>query len=438
MTDTPAPQFSVAGPSGGGELRLPRPPGVIRRFWARHQSLADTSLAVVIGALAASGAIRFGRITAEATWLTVGAVALVGIGVTGVYVRRTRPLATLALSSASALTMLWAPANVVLAPTAVAIYAIAVHRSARAGWIAAAGAWAAAVAIVGIGDAFSLREAAQRVLAMHDSAGAYPALSSAIPVALFFALALAIGINIGNRRRYLAALIDRARQLAHERDQQGQLAAAIERARIAREMHDIVSHSLTVMVALAEGSAMAASQAAPQAASAMRAVADTGRGAMVDMRRMLGVLGGDSDADTAPQPGFADLPDLIGRFRSLNVPVAFRADGPIPYDPAVQLTVYRLVQESLTNALRYSNGPTEVLVTVAHRDGRLTVTVTDDGLGGVDPRTKPVGSGRGLIGLRERVTSIGGTLTAGPRTDGRGWKVEATLELDAGTEGDGE
>jgi signal transduction histidine kinase len=157
---------------------------------------------------------------------------------------------------------------------------------------------------------------------------------------------------------------------------------------------------------------------------------------MVDMRRMLGVLGGDSESDTAPQPGIADLPGLLGRFRSLNLPVAFRSDGTAPRDPAVQLTVYRLVQESLTNALRYSVGPTEVLVTMSHRDGRLTVTVTDDGLGGAVSRPKPVGSGRGLIGLRERVTAIGGTLTAGPRVDGCGWKVEATLDVDAGTEVD--
>jgi signal transduction histidine kinase len=256
-------------------------------------------------------------------------------------------------------------------------------------------------------------------------------------VALFFALALAVGINVGNRRRYLAALIDRARQLAHERDEQGRWATAIERARIAREMHDIVSHSLTVMVALAEGSAMAATSAAPDAAAAMRTVADTGRGAMVDMRRMLGVLGGDPDADTAPQPGISDLPELLGRFRSLQVPVSFRSEGPAPHDPAVQLTVYRLVQESLTNALRYSIEPTEVLVTLTRGDGRLTVTVADDGLGGGGPRPKPAGSGRGLIGLRERVTAIGGTLTAGPRTDGRGWIVQATLVLDAGMEVDG-
>jgi signal transduction histidine kinase len=435
VTDIPASQFSAADPIDGGELRLPRPPGVIRRFWARHQTWADTILALVIGALATSGAINLGRITAGATWLNVAAVAAVGISVTGVYIRRTRPLATFALSAAAAFIMIWAPSSVVLAPMAVAIYAVAVHRSARAGWIAAAAAWTTAVAMAGAGDAFSWREAALRALALPDQAGGAPL--NAVPVALFFALALAVGINVGNRRRYLAALIDRARQLAHERDEQGRWATAIERARIAREMHDIVSHSLTVMVALAEGSAAAATAAAPDAAAAMRTVADTGRGAMVDMRRMLGVLGGDPDADTAPQPGISDLPELLGRFRSLQVPVSFRSDGAAPHDPAVQLTVYRLVQESLTNALRYSIEPTEVLVTLTRGDGRLTVTVADDGLGGGGPRPKPAGSGRGLIGLRERVTAIGGTLTAGPRTDGRGWIVQATLVLDAGMEVDG-
>ena len=126
---------------------------------------------------------------------------------------------------------------------------------------------------------------------------------------MILALALAIGVNVGSRRRYLEALIDRAHQLAVERDQQGRLATAAERARIAREMHDIVSHSLTMMIALAEGSAVAADRAAPDAAAAMRKAADTGRAAMVDMRRMLGVLGDGTGAQTAPQPGFADLPE---------------------------------------------------------------------------------------------------------------------------------
>jgi signal transduction histidine kinase len=439
VTDSPETQLSAADAIDGGELRLPRPPGVIRRFWARHPVAADTVLAVVVGFFAVSGAIRIGEFVAVPAWRTVIAIALALVGVAGIYVRRTRPMATIALSCASIVTLVWSPTEPVLAPAVFAVYSVAVYRSTRAGSAAAGALWAASVLAVTLSEVVVQpgvpinADDARHVTV----SGAEAVLSFATGFAILLALALAIGANVGNRQRYLTALIDRARQLAVERDQQGQLAAVAERARIAREMHDIVSHSLTVMVALAEGSAVAAGQAAPDAATAMRAVADTGRGAMVDMRRMLGVLGGDSDAATAPQPSLADLPELIDRFRTLGVPVSFRNDGPERLDPALQLTVYRLVQESLTNALRYSKGPTEVLVAVTHRGGLLTVTVTDDGLGGVaDPRAKQIGSGRGLVGLRERVTLIGGSMTAGPRADGPGWRVQATLLLGDRTDDD--
>jgi signal transduction histidine kinase len=433
VTEALAPQFSAADPIDGGELRLPRPPGVIRRFWARHPVAADSILAAVVGLAAASDAMDTGLRRGAVSWLTVIAIALVGISVIGIYVRRTQPLLTSAIGSAPIVTLLWTPSDQVLLPTVVAVYAVAAHRSARSGAVAAAAVWASATITVTLGEVWLgplLTTYGFGTYGATDRPVWAAVLAFSIPLAVLLALALAIGINIGNRRRYIAAVIERARQLAVERDQQGQLAAAAERARIAREMHDIVSHSLTVMVALAEGSAIAAAQDAPQAASAMRAVADTGRTAMVDMRRMLGVLGGGTDADTAPQPGLADLPLLISRFRALKVPVAFRTEGTVPSDPAVQLTVFRLVQESLTNALRYANAPTEVLVSVAQHDGGLVVTVTDDGVGGPASRAKPAGSGRGLIGLHERVASVGGTLTAGPRADGHGWRVQAVLAFD--------
>lgn len=255
-------------------------------------------------------------------------------------------------------------------------------------------------------------------------------LGFAVQFGVILALALLIGVNVGNRRRYLTALIDRARQLAVERDQQGQIAAAAERARIAREMHDIVSHSLTVMIALSEGSAVAAEAAAPDAADAMRKAAATGRAAMVDMRRMLGLLGGEAAAQTAPQPGFGELPELIDKFRSLGVPATYQLTGSQSVDPAMQLATYRLVQEALTNTLRYSHGPTRVLVRIELGDGALIASVTDNGLPGFP--TEPADTGRGLLGLRERVAALGGTLTAGPQEDGRGWRVEAALPLDDG------
>lgn len=435
MTSGSEPQLSAANPPGGGELRLPRQPGVIRRFWTRHPRLTDTILALLFGCLAATGSVRIGDTSEGSSWLTAVTIVLIAVSVTGIYFRRARPLLAVALSAAASVASVWAPGDIVLVPAVFAVYSVAVYRSVRAAWIAAAGIAAASILTAFIGE--FVPGPGGSINPFNPAEGTeLSALLSVVAFAIQFgvilALALAVGVNVGNSRRYLAALIDRARQLAVERDQQGQLATAAERARIAREMHDIVSHSLTMMIALAEGSAVAADGTAPDAAAVMRKTADTGRAAMIDMRRMLGVLGGDADAETAPQPGFTDLPELIDRFRSLGIPIAYRRDGPEPQDPAAQLAVYRLVQEALTNALRYAHGPTEVTVHIAHRDGVLTVAVTDNGLAGFP--AEPAGTGRGLLGLRERVTSLGGTLTAGSLKDGQGWKIEAALPLNDRTE----
>lgn len=434
MSDSDSSQFS-ADPTVGGELRLPRPPGVIRRFWARHHRAADAILAIFLGLAAGTGAIGPISRGFQWTWPTFVAIGMILVSVTGVFVRRTRPLLTVMLSSASIVALLWSPSEMVLLPAIFAVYAAAAHHSARAGSIAAAAMWsvstlAATAGVLLLPESRGLLAAANAEFS--DLSAVQAVLAFASQFGVLLALSLAIGINIGNRRRYLAALIERARQLAVERDQQGKLATAMERARIAREMHDIVSHSLTVMIALAEGSAVAAASTAPDAASAMQTVADTGRGAMVDMRRMLGVLGGDdaSDADIAPQPGFTDLPALIDSFRTSGLPVVFRGNGPQPSDPAIQLAVYRLIQESLTNALRYAHGPTQVLVSVTVTDDALTASIVDNGLAGFDGSdAESVGGGRGLIGLRERLATVGGTLTAGPRTDSAGWAVHAQLKL---------
>jgi signal transduction histidine kinase len=430
VTSSSEAQLSATDSLGGGELRLPRQPGVVRRFWGRHPRVSDALLATLWGLIAVSGALRTGSGDAKTSWLVAVAVPLIVIAVAGIFVRRRRPLLAAALSGAAILASVWAPSDIVLVPAIVAVYSVPIYRSVRAGWIVAALIEGAAIVATAIGEALPrLSEGFDPFNPAQGTGQPFllSLLAFAIQFGIILALALAIGVNIGNRRRYLAALIDRARQLAVERDRQGQLATAAERARIAREMHDIVSHSLTMMIALAEGSAVAADRSAPDAAAAMRKAADTGRDAMIDMRRMLGVLGGDVSAETTPQPGFADLSELVERFRSLGIPVISRVDGPSPEDPAVQLAIYRLVQESLTNAMRYAHGPTEVIVHIALRDRILTASVTDNGLAGFP--TEAAGTGRGLLGLRERITSLGGTLAAGQKRDGQGWSVEATLPL---------
>ncbi|MEU7059261.1 histidine kinase [Streptomyces sp. NPDC046197] len=239
--------------------------------------------------------------------------------------------------------------------------------------------------------------------------------------------AAVIGMNMRSRRAHMAFLEERAVRLERERDQQAQLAVAGERSRIAREMHDIVTHNLSVMVALADGAVFAQERSPDRATAAMRQVSTTGRQAITDMRRFLGVLRADEpDALRHPMPGIAQLEPLADQVRAAGLPTRLRIAG----DPAgvpvpAQLTVYRLVQEALTNTLKHTPPGTRADVRVRCDPQRITVHVTDDG-----PAVKvPVASGgQGLHGMRERAAAYGGEFEAGPRPDG-GWHVRAVLAL---------
>jgi signal transduction histidine kinase len=264
--------------------------------------------------------------------------------------------------------------------------------------------------------------------------------------------ALLAGITVRELRSQLDWLAERGDRLELERDQQTSLAAAAERARIAREMHDVISHNLQVMVTLADGASVAQRSDPARAAEAMAEVSGTGRQALTDMRRMLGLLredpatngasraeagasgGKDPGPSMAPQPGLPDLPTLVKRVGATGLPVRLEMAGP-PFElsEAAGVTVYRIVQEALTNALKHAVAPDQVEVRVSFADPEVTVQVTDDAprpeVGGDDAsrRGGPVGGGGlGITGMRERAAAFGGTLAAGPRAEG-GWQVTATL-----------
>jgi len=246
------------------------------------------------------------------------------------------------------------------------------------------------------------------------------------------AAALGLGLYFATRRAYLAELHDRAERLERERDQEGALAAAAERARIAREMHDIVAHHLTVMVTLSEAAAAASASSPERAADVMRSVSATGRRALADTRRLLGVLrqrpGQDPSAALAPVPDLAQLDALVEQVRSAGLDTTLEIHGQPPDVPAgVQLTVYRLVQEALTNTLKHGGPGVRATVRLRYLPGELRVDVDDDGAGA----TAPVNAGGGLAGMRERVHAYGGDVQAGPRQRG-GWHVSARLRLDGG------
>ncbi|MER6129955.1 histidine kinase [Streptomyces sp. NPDC001795] len=253
------------------------------------------------------------------------------------------------------------------------------------------------------------------------------AVESFVALSAMVVAAAVIGMNMRSRRAHLAFLEERAVRLERERDQQAQLAVAGERSRIAREMHDIVTHNLSVMVALADGAVFAQGHSPERATAAMRQVSTTGRQAITDMRRFLGVLRADEpDALRHPMPGIAQLEPLADQVRAAGLPTRLDVAGdpggvPVP----AQLTVYRLVQEALTNTLKHTPPGTRADVRVRCGPRRITVNVTDDGPVVAAPTA--VG-GQGLHGMRERAAAYGGEFEAGPRPGG-GWHVRAVLAL---------
>jgi signal transduction histidine kinase len=242
-----------------------------------------------------------------------------------------------------------------------------------------------------------------------------------------------VGANIRTRRAYLASIEDRNLHLELERDQQAQLAAAAERARIAREMHDIVAHNLSVMIALADGAALTAGDDPARATTAMRQVSVTGRQALMEMRRLLGVLRDDGPVALEPQPGLTDLETLLTQVRLVGLRGELVTEGRLPTLPAgLQLTIYRLVQEALTNTLKHAIEPHTATVRLRFSDEfGLEVEVTDDGAATSQAAGGPAArAGHGINGMRERAAVYGGTVEAGPRS-GRGWQVRGRFDLRA-------
>jgi signal transduction histidine kinase len=243
------------------------------------------------------------------------------------------------------------------------------------------------------------------------------------------AAVLVAGLYASTRRAYLAELRDRAQRLEREHDQASALAAAVERARIAREMHDSVAHHLTVIVALSDGALAAVTRAPAQACDAIRGVSSTAREALAETRRLLGVLRTDDGLEIRqPLPGLTDLDGLFTRVRAAGLPVRYERTGP-PGDtpPGVQLVIFRLVQEALTNTMKHAGPGASAAVRLRLVPGEVRVEVEDDGAGSAGVARAP---GGGLTGMAERVGAFGGELTCGPRQP-RGWRV--TARLDPGT-----
>lgn len=236
-----------------------------------------------------------------------------------------------------------------------------------------------------------------------------------------------LGDSMRYRRGYYAALEDRAARLEAERHAQAKIAAAAERARIARELHDVVAHHVSVMVVQADGAGYALQSDPDRAETALKAISATGRQALKEMRRLLGVLrSADEQAVLAPMPGLDELRELLDQARTAGLQVSYTLTGtPRELPEGVELAAYRVVQESLTNTRKHAGLAATAAVALRYQPDGLTVEVTDDGIATATGGSED-NAGHGLAGMRERIAMYGGTVQAGPLPGG-GFGVTARL-----------
>ncbi|PVU83968.1 sensor histidine kinase [Cellulomonas sp. WB94] len=303
-----------------------------------------------------------------------------------------------------------------------ALYSVTVHGPRWAHRVAIAGAVAGSFVL-----AVSIAGTSQR-----GTAGGIWMFCSAVALAVW-----AFGLVRRARREAMDALVDRAHRLEIERDQQHQIATSAERSRIAREMHDIVAHSLSVIIAQSDGGRYAAQRDPDAATRALGTVSETGRAALADMRRLLGVLrpnadglpasaGRTGDVVVVPQPAELDVESLVEHVRSSGLRVSLvRMGTPRRLPPGAGLTVYRICQEALTNVLKHAGPDPAVTVLVHWLPAGITLEVSDDGRGAA---AESDGLGQGLLGMRERAAMFGGTVAVGPRPGG-GFRIRAQIPL---------
>ncbi len=440
----------------------------------RHRFTADLAWTIVVGGLAVlatlaldtHGAFRPSSTLSTFVWSTLVVAPLAW--------RRVRPVASTAAVAGAAVGHVIAgmplllPADLAIL---VALYSVTVYGPR---WAHRA---AIAVALTGAGLLGA-------ITAWYDG-NVGTGLAMAVLAGAMALAAWALGLTRRSRRDLLDTLRERARSLEIERDQQAQIATAAERARIAREMHDIVAHSLSVVIAQADGGRYAATSNPEAAGRALEVIAETGRAALADMRRLLGVLrsddgGPEANAPRAPQPGMspsaggasvgranggatgdpatsrrmtegsrrmtevvepddlpadlddADLASLVDQARDAGMKVSFVKVGtPRRLPPGAGLTLHRVCQEALTNVRKHGGPDVSVTVVTRWEAASVELEVSDDGRGAAAEDGSGATPGYGLLGMSERAALFGGKVTAGPKPGG-GWRVRFTMPLPAG------
>jgi signal transduction histidine kinase len=373
-----------------------------RVSFARWRSRLDPVLVDVLPAILAfvtTVGFVFGENLGRRGWISL---ALAHLQAVPLLVRRSRPLPVLAVVVAVAAVQGLAFGVPTLIAVAVALYTVAAHcerRIAIRAGLAAALVLAAPIVVVG-----------------------------SIPGQVaFYAAAWILGDNLRTRRAYLHELEARAERLEREREEEARRAVAEEQARIAREFHDVIAHSVAVMVVQASAADDIFETNPARAREAIRAVKTTGRQSLDELRRLLAAVRPENpgDAPPAPQPTLARLADLVAQVRATGLAVDLTVAGePRELPAGVELTAYRVVQEALTNTLKHAHA-SRAGVTLSYDPTAVRVDVGDDGRGAARGETT---AGRGIIGMRERVALFGGEFVAGPMPNG-GFRVAARIPL---------
>ena len=372
----------------------------------RHPRLVDGLLALLLALLGVGSLTRGGD--AALTQLPFMIAMIIAV-----VFRRRNPAAAFAVAVAAGagqVAVSHAPTGTDLA-IPVLLYTLAAYRQRR-------------VSLAGL--AVSLAGSFIGVFVWTNRLDVYGKLLAALVVFCATALvAWVLGDSMRYRRGYYAALEERAARLEREADAQAQIATAAERARIARELHDVIAHHVSVMVVQADGAGYALDTSPERARQALAAISATGRQALTEMRRLLGLLrSGDTRAQLAPQPGLGQLRELVEQARAAGMSVSLTQQGaPRPLPEGAELAAYRVVQESLTNTRKHAGLAAAAAVTLRYADDGLVVQVSDDGRGA---GVAADGTGHGLAGMRERVEMYGGTMTAGPLPQG-GYEVTARI-----------
>lgn len=409
--------------------------------WLRgHPSLPDLGLAAAIAAVVAPTSLSAVWRTDWPVLLRVAAIVAFAAGHVAVVFRRSQPDAAYAVGCAEMLLLvltpdldgaaaaqLGSPVPAVLLPSSLVfpllLYSVALHGRRRWPQLALGVALCGAVLT-------TIRMAVFSEWAPSQSLG-WRLSSILAALAAVVLAAWSLGRFRRVRSAYVAALEERAARAERDRHDRVRQAAAAERARIAREMHDVVAHSLSVMVAQAEGGRLMANKDPSRAGPVFDTIATTGREALTDMRGLLGVLRGGSDTapdtpDRAPQPALVDVPELVDRVVAAGLPVTLTETGRRG-DPgrSGELAAYRVIQEALTNVVKHAGPGVSAQVRLRWSDRDLVVSVSDNGRGRVSDAGD---AGHGLIGMRERLAQLGGTLSAetAPR---QGFAVTATIPL---------